>query len=150
VIVSGGGDGTVRIWELAGGAPIGEPLRGHEGAVSAVAVGELDGRPVIVSGGYDGTVRIWELAGGAPIGEPLRGHDDLVLTVAVGELDGRPVIVSGGDDQTVRIWELAGGAPIGEPVWIGSSVVAVVLNRNTCPLGTSAGVLLLDWYPTAK
>ena len=28
----------------------------------AVAVGELDGRPVIVSGGGDVTVRVWELA----------------------------------------------------------------------------------------
>ena len=76
VIVSGGGDGTVRVWRLADGAPVGEPLRGHDGAVDAVAVGALpDGTPVIVSGGGDGTVRVWRLADGTPVGEPLRGHD---------------------------------------------------------------------------
>ena len=26
VIVSGGGDGTVRVWRLADGTPVGEPL----------------------------------------------------------------------------------------------------------------------------
>ena len=31
VIVSGGGDGTVRVWRLADGTPVGEPLRGHDG-----------------------------------------------------------------------------------------------------------------------
>jgi transposase len=41
--------------------PIGEPLTGHDRMVSAVAVGELDDRPVIVSGGPDGTVRVWKL-----------------------------------------------------------------------------------------
>ena len=52
VIVSGGGDGTVRVWRLADGAPVGEPLRGHDGTVNAVAVGALpDGTPVIISGG---------------------------------------------------------------------------------------------------
>ena len=76
VIVSGGDDGTVRVWRLADGTPVGEPLRGHDGPVSAVAAGALpDGTPVIVSGGGDGTVRVWRLADGTPVGEPLRGHD---------------------------------------------------------------------------
>ena len=54
VIVSGGRDCTVRVWRLADGAPVGEPLTGHGDAVYAVAVGALpDGTPVIVSGGWD-------------------------------------------------------------------------------------------------
>ena len=78
VIVSGGGDGTVRVWRLADGTPVGEPLTGHAGGVNAVAVGALpDGTPVIVSGGDDGTVRVWRLADGTPVGEPLTGHDRL-------------------------------------------------------------------------
>ena len=55
VIISGGGDGTVRVWRLADGTPVGEPLTGHDGAVTAVAAGALpDGTPVIISGGGDG------------------------------------------------------------------------------------------------
>ena len=72
VIVSGGGDGTVRVWRLADGTPVGEPLRGHDGVVYAVAAGALpDGTPVIVSGGRDGTVRVWRLADGTPVVPPL-------------------------------------------------------------------------------
>ena len=75
VIISGGDDGTVRVWRLADGTPVGEPLTGHDGSVNAVAVGALpDGTPVIVSGGDDGTVRVWRLADGTPVGEPLTGH----------------------------------------------------------------------------
>ena len=113
VIVSGGGhDDTVRVWRLADGTRVGEPLRGHTASVDAVAVGALpDGTPVIVSGGgHDDTVRVWRLADGTRVGEPLRGHAGGVSAVAVGALpDGTPVIVSGGGDATVRVWELASG-----------------------------------------
>jgi WD40 repeat protein len=109
VIMSGSWDGTVRVWRAAGGAPVGEPLRGHRDRVYAVAAGALpDGTPVIVSGGQDGTIRVWRAAGGAPVGEPLRGYDSPVTAVAVGALpDGTPVIISGGGDGTVRVWRLA-------------------------------------------
>ena len=120
VIISGGGDGTVRVWDLADGTPVGEPLHGHGGAVAAVAVGALpeDGIPVIISGGRDGTVRVWRLADGTPVGEPLHGHGGLVQAVAVGALpdDGTPVIISGDGDGTVRVWDLADGTPVGEPL----------------------------------
>ena len=98
VIISGSDDGTVRVWRLADGAPVGEPLHGHDGRVDAVAAGTLpDGTPVIVSGGDDGTVRVWRLADGTRVGEPLAGHDGRVDAVAAGALpDGTPVIISGG------------------------------------------------------
>ena len=52
VIISGGDDGTVRVWRIADGTPVGEPLTGHDDAVHAVAAGALpDGTPVIISGG---------------------------------------------------------------------------------------------------
>ena len=75
VIISGGSDDkTVRVWDLATGAPIGRPITGHTSEVYSVATAQLDGRPVIVSGGRDKTVRVWDLATGAPIGQPLTGH----------------------------------------------------------------------------
>lgn len=64
VVVSGGVDATVRMWDLGSGDPVGEPFTGHTGPVSAVAVGELHGRPVVVSGGVDDTVRMRDLAAG--------------------------------------------------------------------------------------
>jgi WD40 repeat protein len=57
----------VRVWRLADGTPVREPLTGHGRTVWAVATGALpDGTPVIISGGSDGTVRVWRLADGTP------------------------------------------------------------------------------------
>ena len=46
----------------------------HEGSISAVAWGTIDGEPVVVSGSLDHTVRLWEARTGAARGNPLQGH----------------------------------------------------------------------------
>ncbi len=107
VASAGGDDGTVRVWEWAGGS---EPvvLRGHQHGVLGVALSP-DGRHV-ASAGIDGTVRVWEWAGGTdPV--VLRGHQSAVWDVAFSP-DGRHV-ASAGTDGTVRVSEWAGGS---EPV----------------------------------
>ncbi|HIK06011.1 MAG TPA: caspase family protein [Trichormus sp. M33_DOE_039] len=101
-IVSGGQDGTVRLWNLQG-QPLVEPFLGHEGEVNSVAISS-DGQ-TIVSGGQDGTVRLWNLQGQLLV-EPFRGHEGEVWSVAISS-DGQ-TIVSGGDDGTVRLWNLQG------------------------------------------
>ena len=46
LLATGGGDGTVRLWDPARGTAVGQPLTGHTGRVVAVAaVGLPDGRP---------------------------------------------------------------------------------------------------------
>ncbi len=57
-IVSGGDDGSVRLWSLVG-RQVGEPFQGHDHWVRSVAFSP-DGQH-IVSGGDDGTVRLWEI-----------------------------------------------------------------------------------------
>src|SRR5581483_4797379 len=54
--VSGGDDGTVRVWDRAAGTLL-YSLAGHDGEVRAVAVSADGGRAV--SGGDAGTVRVW-------------------------------------------------------------------------------------------
>jgi WD40 repeat protein len=107
-IVSGGGDGTIRLWNTSGNS-IGHPFKGHEERVRSVAFSP-DGNK-IVSGGGDGTIRLWDTSGN-PIGQPFTGHQGYVSSVAFSP-DGK-TIVSGGGDKTIRLWNTSGN-PIGHP-----------------------------------
>ena len=95
-MVSGGEDGTVRVWDLAGrAAPV--VLRGHRGEVFSVALFP-NGRRV-ASGGADGTLRIWDLdRRAAPI--VIRPGQGKVYGVAVSP-DGEHVATSGEDGSVV-------------------------------------------------
>ncbi|MEU3170362.1 hypothetical protein, partial [Streptosporangium sp. NPDC006930] len=50
-----------------------EPLGRHSDAVYAVAVGQVNGRPIAVTGGADATVRVWDLTTRKPLGQPMTG-----------------------------------------------------------------------------
>jgi WD40 repeat protein len=108
MIVTGGLDGTIGLWDLQGNAII-QPFKVHEGGFVSVAFSP-DGKK-IVSGSEDSTVRLWDLKGN-PIGKPFKGHGKTVWSVAFSP-DGKK-IVSGSEDSTVRLWDLKGN-PIGKP-----------------------------------
>jgi len=145
VIVSGGPDSTVLIWDETG-RTLAEPLAGHTDDVSAVAIGWLNGQEVIVSGDEEGVVRIWD-AHGKPFGQPITAHTDQVSSLALGRWNGRDVIVSGSWDKTVGIWDPA-GHPVGRLTGADYSVYSVAIGQ----LGDQAvivaagidGVLLWD------
>ena len=82
-------------------------LRGHEGAILAVAVFPDGTR--IVSGSSDKTVRIWDAASGAQL-QVLKGHEGAITAIAVSP-DGA-YIVSGSFDETVRIWDAVRGTQL--------------------------------------
>jgi hypothetical protein len=98
VVVSGGSDKTVRVWDVGSGRLL-HTLEGHTDWVRGVAVSG-DGR-VVVSGGDDRTVRVWDVANGKLL-HTLEGHTDWVQGVSV-SADGW-ILVSGSDDGTVRVY----------------------------------------------
>jgi WD40 repeat protein len=143
LVISASHDGTVRMWHLDGGGPVGEPWRHHVGGVTALAVGELEGDPMAASGGADGRMRVWRLAGG-PVGELSRGHD-WIFALAMGEFQGRPVLVSGGHDGTVQVWWLDGDGRVGEPWrahdWVRAVSVGKVEGRPVVVSGGKDGMV---------
>lgn len=58
-LVSGSGDMTIRLWDVATGQPWGASLAGHQGRVHSVAFSP-DGK-TLASGSLDWTVRLWDL-----------------------------------------------------------------------------------------
>jgi hypothetical protein len=127
VVVSGGGDGMVRVWEAATGAAL-QVLKGHSGSVQSVALGRLRDREMVISSGDDGTVRVWNAANGEVL-QVLEGHTESVRSVAFGKLGGREVIVSGSGDETVRVWEAVTGAALQVLRGHKSNVESVALGR---------------------
>src|SRR5205814_1517244 len=137
MIVTGGHDGTARLWDAATGQPIGVPLRHHDD-VNVVAFSP-DGRRVLTCS-EDGLARVWGVSpadhgtrelgpgargggefapgsgsGGALLGEVrsgrlvtrLEGHDREVIAVAFSP-DGRSV-ATGSRDNAARLWDAASG-----------------------------------------
>ena len=103
ILGSGGGDGTIRIWDVASGRQRSQ-LTGHRSDVQSVAFSPRAG--ILASGGGDGTVRIWDVASGRQRSQ-LTGHRSDVQSVAFSP-DGA-LLASGGGDGTVRIWDVASG-----------------------------------------
>jgi len=124
LVVSGGEDGTVRAWTLAGepwadARYDGQPglLGRHTDPVTAVAtlVGP-GGEPQVISGGGDGSVRAWTLDGKPSaqarhdgqlglLGRHL--HPVTALVAVVGPI-GEPLVVSGSRSGEVWAWTTTG------------------------------------------
>ena len=108
-------DGTVRLWDLATGQPVGAPLpadTGGNSGVNAVAFSP-DGK-LLASADQDGTVRLWDPATGRPVGAPLRvGTGDTSAVTAVAFSPDGKLLATADEDGTVRLWDLATGQPYG-------------------------------------
>jgi len=124
VVISGGQDGEVRAWTLAG-----EPwphaaydgqlglLGRHTGPVNAmVTLIGPGGEALVFSSNADGSVETWSLTGDTFAGQSADGSMGLLgphagkvcsLLALIGPA-GDPLVVSGNYDGTVRAWTLAG------------------------------------------
>lgn len=106
VAISGGRDGTLRVWDLESG-DCRAVLTGHTGAVLSVAVSG-DGRTV-VSAGRDKTVRVWDRESGRCV--HTLNHNSLVYAVAV-SADGRRAVSGARDGDRLLVWDLDSGERI--------------------------------------
>ncbi|MGN9759747.1 AAA family ATPase [Streptomyces sp. SD31] len=147
VAVSGSRD-VVRVWDLSVSRPLGRPVTGHTQQITAVDVGELEGRAVFVTPSHDTTVRIWDASTCLPIGEALKGHRHDVRAVACATLHGRPVAVTASLDRSVRVWDLERQATSGfltghtEPV---TQVTCHVLAGRPVAVGSAQDDTVWVW-----
>lgn len=98
-LVTGGGDATVRLWDIETGE-IKAVFEGHTAEVTSVAFA-LDGN-LIISGSWDNSLRLWDTAnetGGTVLGE----HDDWVREVVVNPTS--TMLASASKDSSSRLWD---------------------------------------------
>jgi WD40 repeat protein len=105
-VVSGGMDGTVRIWDLPQHV-VDNTLRSPSTENGVYALAVSNDQRLVAAGTDSGAVVVWELPLGTerPMPTQLR-HRDGVTTVVFG---GDSRLLSAGKDGTVKLWDAAAG-----------------------------------------
>jgi hypothetical protein len=109
VVVTGGTDNTVRVFDLRTGNPVGPVRKGHSGRVTTVETVAWDGGTLVVSVAGDPVrpeARFWDLESGEPVGPVLAGHPVAAGTLVAGEVDGEGVLVTAAAGD-VAVWDVA-------------------------------------------
>ena len=100
-VLSGGGDGSVRLWDYVDGRC--SRIMYHGAPITCLS---WPVAPVAVSGASDGSMMVWTLADGKCCGR-LKGHTAGVTVVQAGPAHfGSHSILSASKDGTVRRWKL--------------------------------------------
>ncbi|KAL2264103.1 hypothetical protein VTK26DRAFT_2305 [Humicola hyalothermophila] len=100
ILVSGGCDRDVRVWDLATGACL-HTLRGHTSTVRCLKMSDAN---TAISGSRDTTLRIWDIRTGV-CKNVLVGHQASVRCL---EIKG-DIVVSGSYDATAKVWSISEG-----------------------------------------
>lgn len=99
-LVTGGSDGSVRVWSLQTYAPI-HRLAAHDNSVTSLQFDESR----IVSGGSDGRVKVWDLQRGQLVRE--LGQPAEAVWRVVFEEEKAVVLASRGGKTVMEVWSFA-------------------------------------------
>lgn len=114
VVVTGGGDGLLRIWDLATHELVGAPLPTGQGVLYDVMIMRRDNRDVAVTNGD--TLRVWDLGARRALTPPMDTKALLPRLLAVGSAVGTQVALTENSGGEVQRWNLTAGQPLGDPL----------------------------------
>ncbi|MFJ4819072.1 WD40 repeat domain-containing protein [Streptomyces sp. NPDC088801] len=125
VVVAGGRDGSLRMWELTRGSLV-RAFPNRTGRIRAVAVGRAaDGRQVLVAGGDMAVATVWDLATGAPL-RTFTGHRGWVLATALTDGGRTPGLAISGDRRgALLVWDVSTGREVAALTRSGGRIDAV-------------------------
>ena len=144
-LATGGGDGNVRLWDVATEQEIGAPMSSGLAPVEAVAFSP-DGATV-AAGSSDGTVQLWDATTQHEVGTTMTAGPAAIRALAFGPR-GR-VLAAGGEDGDVRLWDTATQSQPGATMATGAAVAALSFSGNGTTLATAEGDGRTELWSTA-
>lgn len=133
VAITGGNDGTMRIWDLNKQELIGEPIQVSEDPIHDMVVGKLDNKLIVVvsttSSLGERFLKVYDLAEQALMRQYSTG-EGISWSLGLAERQGKTVIVSGDSDDTVRVIDLDSGEQLISRKLIEGSQGVVTVNAN--------------------
>ncbi|KAG2338249.1 WD40 repeat-like protein [Suillus weaverae] len=106
-VVSGNGDGKVRLWDVETGKVVAK-WTGHTESVSSVCWSA--GGKRVLSGSEDGTARVWDVKTGETILEIKTGHEHMFAVIY--SPDNTQMATAGYNENAVKIWDAKTGGLI--------------------------------------
>jgi hypothetical protein len=137
ILASGGGDASVRVWDIVTGLCL-HTLLGHTGPVKCVCVTDQGTR--VLTGGSDGRVRVWDGVTGEPVLVVTALSAGLSDVAAVGACALLPnFLVLGNAEGVVAAWRYGGA---GRPAEVSPGPLSFLLLSctNTVPLYGAAPI----------
>ncbi len=143
-LVTAGGDGTARVWDVATGSAL-TPALPHDGPVNRAGFRNDGAR--LVTASEDGIVRVWDLDAGRTATAPiLRMAHGSPVRFALFCPDDR-AIISAGADGSVRTWDARDGRPAGPTQQLGAAMIDLDVSPDGEVLAAvSATGLVRTWW----
>ncbi|KAI8141525.1 WD40-repeat-containing domain protein [Fennellomyces sp. T-0311] len=127
VLVSGGCDREVRVWDLNNGR-LRYVLRGHTSTVRCL---KMKDKRTAVTGSRDATMRVWDVQRGVLL-HVLLGHQASVRCL---DISGN-VVASGSYDATARLWDMRTGRCLHVLVGHLSQIYVIAFDGNKVVTGS--------------
>jgi WD40 repeat protein len=133
LVVTGGADGNVRVWNTGTGQEIGAPMSSDDKPVDAVAFSPSG--TLIAAASADGNVQLWDATSQQVAGSALVPAGPPVQALAFSP-DGK-LLATGAQDGTVRLWDTITGNQAGATMATGDAVGALAFGNGGAALATT-------------
>jgi len=134
-LATGGGDGNVRLWQVASQQEIGAPMSSGLKPVEALTFSP-DGATV-AAGSSDGAVQLWDVATRQETGTTMAAGSAAVTALAYSP--GGKFLAAGGDDGDVRFWDVSTHSQAGATMATGAPVAALSFSARGTTLASAGG-----------